>query len=612
MDVAAFLGKHPPFDSVGPEQLERIGSGVRIEFFPGEAIILQAAGEPARFLYVIRRGAVEQLEEEHVLDVLGEGETFGYISLLSGLSPVSTFRAAEDTICYLIEADVAKPVLGTRGGLTFVGSSMRRQLLQVERSTQGERADPRLVSVASLVRRRPVTCEPATTVRAAAETMAEQQVSSLLVQGHDGLGIVTDRDLRTRVLAVGVSPDTEVGKVMTHPAVTVAADTTAAEVLSQMLEREFHHFPVVDDEGRVLGIVTDTDLMRLERYSPYALKDAIRRAETIDGVVQVGKDLPRTVNALVEAHADPVDVGHVVGVTIDALTTRLIDLTLHEVEVPPVPWAWMALGSAARHEQALSTDQDHALAYEPQEVPPEEADAAFAELAKRVTDGLEAVGIPRCNGGAMAENPQMRRTTQEWVEAFERWMSDPGITGSIYTSIVFDYRRVTGALGIETVLDDLIRGAAEDEVFLRHMARRALDRRPPTGFRGNLVVEGKGEHAGTLDVKHGGITLITNVARVLGIGSGLTERSTVKRLRGAAAAGRIDTELQEGLEEAFGVLWRVRLDHHVRCWQSGTPLDDFVDPATLGPLSRRALKESFGIIRRAQDALANEFGVLRR
>ncbi len=611
MDVAAFLEKHPPFDSLAPQQLERIGSGVRIEFFPEDAVIIQSAGEPAHFLYVIRRGAVELLEEEHVLDVLGEGEAFGYLSLLSGLSPVSTVRAAEDTICYLIDASVAEQVLGTRRGLAFVSSSLRRQLLQVERSTRGDRADPRLVSVASLVRRRPVTCEPNDTIRAAAETMAEQRVSSLLVQGRDGMGIVTDRDLRTRVLAAGVSPDTPVADVMTHPAVTVDADTTAAEVLSQMLEREFHHFPVVDD-GRLVGVITDTDLMRLERYSPFALKSAIRRAENVDGVVLVGKDLPRTVNALVEAHADPVDVGHVVGVTIDALTTRLIDLTLREIEMPPVPWAWMALGSAARHEQALSTDQDHALAYEPQDVPPDDADAAFADLATRVTDGLEAVGIPRCNGGAMAERKEFRRSTQDWVDAFRRWMSDPGTTGSIFSSIVFDYRRVTGALGIETVLDDLIRAGSTDQVFLRHLARRALDRKPPTGFRGNLVVEGRGEHAGTLDVKHGGITLITNIARVLGIGSGLTERSTVKRLRGAAAAGRIDTELQEGLEEAFGVLWRVRLDHHVRCWQAGRPLDDFVDPATLGPLTRRALKESFGIIARAQDALAAEFGVLRR
>jgi CBS domain-containing protein len=212
----------------------------------------------------------------------------------------------------------------------------------------------------------------------------------------------------------------------------------------------------------------------------------------------------------------------------------------------------------------------------------------------------------------MAERPEMRHSTREWIEAFRGWMSDPGITGSIFTSIVFDYRRVTGPLEIETELDELIRRARGDRDFLRHLARRALDRRPPTGFRGNLVVEGKGEHAGTLDVKHGGITLITNIARVLGIAAGLTERRTIKRLRGAAAAGQIDSELQEGLEEAFGVLWRTRLEHHVRCWQSGRPLDDFVGPGTLGPLSRRALKEAFGIIARAQDMLATEFGVVRR
>jgi len=431
------------------------------------------------------------------------------------------------------------------------------------------------------------------------------------VEGRDGLGIVTDRDLRTRVLAEGRSSETPVAEVMTHPAVTVDAETTVAEVLSQMLEREFHHFPVVDD-GKLLGVITDTDLLRLERYSPFALKSAISRADDVETVVAVGRDLPRTVSELVEGHSDPVDIGHVVGVTIDALTTRLIDLSLHEVEVPPVPWSWMALGSAARHEQALFTDQDHALAYESQDEPPETVDAAFADLAKRVTDGLEEVGIPRCNGGAMAEAKEFRRSTEGWLEAFGRWMSDPGITGSIFTSIVFDYRRVTGALEIEAVLDDLIRTARDDRDFLRHLARRALDRRPPTGFRGNLVVEGKGEHAGRLDVKHGGITLITNIARVHGIASGLTERRTVKRLRGAAAAGRIDTELEEGLEEAFGVLWRTRLEHQVRCWQSGRPLDDFVDPSTLGPLSRRALKESFHIIAKAQDALAAEHGIPRR
>src|SRR2546423_11924656 len=140
MDVAASLRHPPPFDSLTSPQLERIGSSVRIEFFPEDAVIIRAAGEPARFLYVIRRGAVELIEEDHVLDVLGEGEAFGHLSLLSGLSPVGTVRAAEVTICYLIEAGIAEEVLGTRRGLAFVSSTLRRQLLRVEETSRADRA----------------------------------------------------------------------------------------------------------------------------------------------------------------------------------------------------------------------------------------------------------------------------------------------------------------------------------------------------------------------------------------------------------------------------------------------------------------------------------------
>src|SRR5207245_2342207 len=159
-----------------------------------------------------------------------------------------------------------------------------------------------------------------------------------------GLGILTDRDLRTRVLAAGRPGTTPVAEVMSFPAVTVHQDETAASVLAQMFERGVHHFPVVDAEGSLIGVVTDTDLMRLERYSPAALRSAIERAGDVEGATAAGRDLPRVVSSLVDAGADPVDIGHVVGVAIDVLTNRLIDLAMHQLGSPPVPWAWLALG----------------------------------------------------------------------------------------------------------------------------------------------------------------------------------------------------------------------------------------------------------------------------
>ena len=612
MDVAAFLVKYPPFDTLSPERLAQVAGNVRIEYFPQAAVILQEGGDPARFFYVVRKGAVELVEGDQILDVLMEGEAFGQLSLFSGLGPSATMRAHEDTICYLIDGEVAEQVLGTAGGLAFVSSMARRQIIRLEEQRDALRSDPSAVQVGSLIQRRPVTCEPGTTVREAAGLMARERVSSLLVPRDGSLGILTDRDLRTNVLAAGLASDTPVERVMSFPAVTVPPETMAAEVLSLMYERGFHHFPVTERDGSLIGIVTDTDLMRLERYSPVALKSAIERATDRERLVAAGRDLPKVVFALVDAHADPVDVGHVVGVTVDALTARSIDLAIEDLGDPPSPWAWMALGSAARHEQALHSDQDHALAFDPQEHPIDEVDPYFAEMAKRVTDDLEAVGLARCNGGVMAENPELRRTLVAWAEAFEGWMNDPGREGSILTSIVFDYRRVAGPLDVDRTLDGLIRTASSRPLFVRHLSRRALDESPPTGFFRDLVVEAHGDHAGTLDVKHRGITLVTNLARTYAISAGIAEKRTLARLRAARSAGVIDAETSEGLAEAFRILWGVRLRHQVQRVRGGEAPDDHVDPKTLGPLERRQLKEAFRTITRAQKILSADLGIRSR
>ena len=610
MDIAGFLGRYPPFDALDRGTLDRIASSVQIQFFPATEVILRQSGEPAKFLYVVRSGAVEILEEDLLIDLLGQGEVFGQFSLLSGLGPNRTVRANEDTICYLIEHDLAEEVFGTPGGLAFVVSSLRRRTASVEEATAPMIGmSGRLAEVGSLVARPPVTCEPALPVEAAASLMAEQRVSCLLVPTGGDIGILTDRDLRTRVLAAGRSPNTPVADVMTPRAETVTQDAMAGEVLLQMLEGGFHHFPVVGRDGLVVGVVSDTDLMGIGRNSPFALKSAIERGADEGAVAAAGRRLPETVCTLVEAGADPVQVGHIVGVTIDALTRRFLQLGVGRLGEPPEPWAWLALGSAARHEQALRTDQDHAMATDSGAIGADETDAYFGALATTVTDGLVAAGIPRCKGDAMAENKALRRPVQGWVRAFEEWMADPSLEGSILSSIAFDYRRVTGPLEVEAALDGVIRTAPDHPQFVRHLFRRALDKRPPTGFFRDLVVQAKGEHVGTLDVKSGGILLIGNLARAYCISSGITERQTLRRLRAAAAAGRLEETDAQNLEDAFRVLWQVRLGHQARCVRQGRTPDDFVDPKTLGPSARQGLKEAFRAILRQQRTVAAKLGV---
>lgn len=340
-----------------------------------------------------------------------------------------------------------------------------------------------------------------------------------------------------------------------------------------------------------------------------SLADAIESADQQEAAIAVARGIPELSCVLVDEGADSVKIGHVIGSSIDALTRRLLAFAIDDLGEPPVPWAWMALGSEARLEQALHTDQDHAMAYELGDRPVDEVDPYFAELAERVTAGIEAAGIPRCNGNAMAITPELRRSVEGWATAFHDWMTDAGREGSIFSSITFDHRRVAGPLDIEPTLHGVIATAAgRYPNFLMHLAHRALDRKPPTGFVRNFVVESKGEHAGRLDVKHGGVTIIANLARFYTIRAGRPEKSTLDRLRAAQETGQINNEDRQALEEAFRLLWQIRLEHQVRQVRAGSEPDDFVDPAELGPIARLGLKEAFRIIGGEQRGLATQIG----
>ena len=279
MDIATFLGRYPPFDRLDPRRLAKVAGTVEIEHFPPGAVILRQSGEPSRYLYVVRKGAVEILDDGRLVDLMGEGEIFGAWSAMAGFSPTATVRAHEDALCYLIPQEVAAEVLGTTEGLAFVVASLRRRIVRVEESWESERSTEPYRPVSALVRRPPVTCEPDTPVAEAAALMARERVSSLLIETSNGWGILTDRDLRSRVVATRRDPSTtRVADVMTFPATTVPPDTMAGEVLLRMLEGGFHHFPVRDEEGRLVGVVTDTDLMGLGR----SIARQGRRAEAVE------------------------------------------------------------------------------------------------------------------------------------------------------------------------------------------------------------------------------------------------------------------------------------------------------------------------------------------
>lgn len=609
-DVADFLGSRPPFDAIGAEDLARVAAVTETEAVPrGKTILSQGAG-PVEYLWMVRSGSVEVLHDGRVLDLLGPGELFGQASMISGLPTGFEARAAEETVCYRIPADVVRPLLARPDVLRFVARSIVTRSVPTAPPDPG--ADPVQSQVGTLIRTPPLICQGGEPIRDAARRMTEQGASAALVPHGGSFGIITDRDLRTRVVAAGLSPDAPVSAIMTEPAYTVTADRLGGDVLLDMLERNVHHIPVLSAAGQVLGVVDDGDLVAAEARKPLVLRRAIALAETPADLTAAAAGLDPVIIAMHDARVAAEHVIAVRSVVLDALTRRLVELAVRDAGPPPVPFTWFALGSLARREAVPSSDVDSALAWGDDEAGPPSPEVAgyLGRVTGAVDEGLRACGMAPDEHGASAANPIFARSLASWHRAARSLSEDPTQEkGLILVSVLADSRPVWSFGGAASGGLWEARPYPDHPYLLRLLARYALSFRPPTGFLRDFVVEHSGERRGQLDLKHGGILPIVDLARWAGMTAGLASASTMERLRAAEAAGTMEGQEAHTLMEAFGFIFSLRLDHQVEQLRHGQPPDDFIDPRTLNPLARSYLREAFRAVASVQANLAAELSL---
>jgi CBS domain-containing protein len=608
-DIASFLGSHPPFDAVDADELARIAATSETEVSPrGKAIFPQGAG-PVEHVWVVRSGSVEVVYDGRVLDLLGPGELFGHASMISGLPTGFEARAAEDTVCYRIPSDVIRPLLAHPDVLRFVARSI------MARAVPAAPAEQVQVRMATLIRTPPLLCQRDEPIREAARRMTDQGASAALVLLPDSFGIVTDRDLRRRVIAVGLSPDAPVSAIMTAPAYTVTADRLGGDVLLDMLERNVHHIPVLSPSGQVLGVVDDGDLVAAEGRTPLLLRRAIALADSPAELSAAVAGLNPAIIALHDARVTAEHLTAVRSVVLDALTRRLVELAVRDAGPPPVPFTWFALGSLARREAVPSSDVDSALAWGSAEDGAHEGDGSevagyLARVTRAVDEGLRACGIAPDAHGASAANPVFARSLASWHRAARSLAEDPTHDKAlILVSVLADSRPVWSSS--DTGVGGLWEGRLHPDQagLLRMLARFALSFRPPTGFLRDFVVEHSGERRGQLDLKHGGLIPIVDLARWAGMAAGLASAPTRERLRAAEAAGTMESAEAQTLAEAFGFISSLRLDHQVDQLRHGETPDDFIAPKTLNPLARSYLREAFRAVASVQANLSAELSL---
>ncbi len=602
-DICDFLVLSPPFADLDRREVERVAAATEVEFHLAGSLIFSQA-QANEHLRVIRRGAVEIIHDGRVLDLIGEGEIFGHASMLSGLPTGFAARAAEDTLTYRIPAEVASSALSGPTGLQFVARVLLEDPHGIRRAPTATREQLQQ-PVGSLVGSAPLVVAPATTVREAARQMTAAKATAVLVDLGSSLGILTDRDFRSRVVASGLSVDDPVSAVMTHPAYTVAEERQAGEVLIEMLDRGFRHFPVLSATGGLLGVVEDSDLVAVQTHSSFALRQAIAAAGSLADLGETARRLRPTLVAMHEAHIAALDVQAMFSVVVDALTRRLLELAIEEGGEPPVDFAWLSLGSQARREAVPSSDIDSAIVW----FGAEEDDGVrsyFEDLALRTVTGLEGCGFQPDTHRATASDPLFIRPLNAWKKAAEVLLENPNQPNAVMmVSVLVDSRPVFG-VHTGTPVAAAFRSASHHARLLRLLARLALAHKPPTGFLRGLVIEDSGEHRGHLDLKLGGVVPICDLARWAGMAAGVTSAPTIERIRAASAAGKIGEGDARTLTEAFEVISELRLDHQVAQLAAGVEPDDFVRPDELSALSRNHLKEVFRAIATVQRRVANE------
>lgn len=611
-EVTEFLAAHAPFRELPGPLRGELARRMAVRYVRRGTRIL-SVGEPNDRMYVLRSGAVDITDPDGALVERSDpGTSFGMSTMVENAPSRYDFTAIEDSLLLVVpEAAFRDAWDRDEGFAAYYGSAHTarlRRAVSVLHATHRGGAVLR-TRLSDMVRRPPVAIEPRATIREAAQVMARERVSSVLVRdGGRLVGILTDRDLRTRVLAEGRDPAGAVATVMTPDPATARTDALAFEALMEMVDRSIHHLPVLDEAGRLTGLVSSTDLMRLEHNNPVYLVADISAAPDVTTLERLGARIPVIVEQLVTEDATAQDIGRVVTALGDGIERRLLVLAESDLGPPPVPYCWVVLGSQARHEQGLASDQDNCIVLA-EEVTPEQ-DAYFAALARQVSDGLAACGYPPCPGDVMATNPRWRVPVSTWRGYFDHWVDTPQPQAVLNGSIFFDMRPLHGDLKlVEELRADVLARTRGARLFLRYLAGHAVARRPPIGFFRGLVLEREGVHRDRLDLKAGGVAAVVELARVHALLGGHAEVNTQARITGAIRAGSLSPGLGAELQDALEFVAYLRLRHQGRAVRAGREPDNFVDPATLTDFERRHLRDAFRIVRTAQQALTQRLPV---
>lgn len=606
LDIRNHIAQHAPFNEMPEEMLERIVDGVEVAYFRAGTEILELK-QQNYWLHYVRSGAVEIYRRSGELyNRVSEGEIFGQFGLLRNQQVRFPARALEDTLVYKIPFETFQYLWENDENFADFVEVEDRSRLRSAVSRREKSNELMSAKVTRLISRQPICAPLSVRLQEAARIMTENGVSALLLvdeeNDHRLKGIITDRDLRTRAVTAALPSETPISDIMTEGLITVSARCYIFEAMLTMLHNNVHHLPVMEGD-EIRGMVALADIVKYESQSSLYLVSNIYHQQDVKSLKKLSLDIRDSFLRMVNEDANSHMIGSAMAGIGRSFSQRLLELGEEKLGPPPVPYCFMALGSMARDEQLVVTDQDNAMILDDSFIP-EEHDEYFLALAKFVSDGLAECGYTYCTGDIMATNPKWRQPLKIWKQYFTHWIDSPNGETLLNSNIFFDLDGIHGEHSFAEQLKKLVaEKAANSQRFLTLLARNALNRTPPLGFFRTFVLEEDGKHQKTFNLKRRGTAPLSDLIRVHALACGSRSQNSFERLRDIANTKLLMEDDAYNLRDALEFISIVRIRHQALAIEDGREPDNNVRPEDLSPFERSHLKDAFQIVSNAQKFL---------
>ncbi|MGI2104030.1 DUF294 nucleotidyltransferase-like domain-containing protein [Shewanella frigidimarina] len=611
LEIQSFIAQYAPFDQLPEQVLIDVAKSVEISYYRTDSMIVNF-NDNIKELYMIRSGVVELYRRKGELyNRLDQGQLFGQMGLLTNNKVRFPAKAVKDTLVYCIPESVFNDLCENYDDFAdFVEAEDTTRLKQAVKGKTDDANALTTSKVKTLVTREPVVLPCHSSIQVVAKIMAEQNISAVLINDPDiddqqdssFVGIITEHDLCAKVIAAGVNVDNPISQVMSTSLISLDHNAYIFEAMLLMLRNNIDHLPILKNK-KPIGLIEVADIIRYESQNSLLFVSSIFQQNSCEDLVLLSAQLKNCFVRMVNEDANSHMVGRAMSEIGRNFKQRLLELAEEKFGPPPVPYCFLALGSMARDEQLMVTDQDNAIILD------NSYNAAlhgkyFEKLADFVCDGLAACGYSYCTGDIMASNPEYRKTRAQWEDCFGDWIENPNPQALLNCSIFFDLTGVYGRVKWAEQLNAFILSKAKkNNRFLACLAHNALNRKPPLGFFKDFVMEKDGRHNNSINLKRRGTAPLADLIRVHALAIGSQSQNSFERLEDIIDAGILPTSKGEDLQHAMELISLVRLRHQSTDIESGIEPDNNIEPESMSDFERRNLKDAFLVLSNAQNFL---------